>query len=112
MTYTTSDIADHCYTYTDKVVKVAKRYKIGKRIGKAYLFTHSDMLQFEHIILEAKIKDVNILKNYLSNNPPIKKGPLCTMVKMGNTKIERVLADFTFMDPNLWEDDYGFLHYK
>ena len=111
MIYTNSQIAAKADTYAYKVSLLAKANSIGTKVGGRTLYDEAECIRLLSLLNGQKIKDMEFVQQKLIEYAPIKRLPLAHKCNMNWDKFNRILADLTFFDANVCEDDRCFLHY-
>jgi len=98
------------YLYT-----ITRKNKLGNRIGKHVYYTKQEYDTIIRIVEEDERADTLVVKEYIHYFQPIKITLLCKILRenvgMNNKKVRKYVANLTYMDSNLLEDDSGNLFY-
>ena len=111
MVYTNQDIARKAQTYIRKVSDVAKAHSVGTKINNKVLYDEQECLLLLEILNRQRYIEMNVVKTNLQHYGPIKRGPLAEKCDMHWLTFNRILADLTFCDPHICEDDQDNLEY-
>ena len=111
MVYTNQDIARKANTYIRKVSDTAKAHEVGTKINNKILQNEQECLLLLEIVNQQKNFEMSIVRHNLRTFGPIKRGPLAEKCDMHWITFNRILADLTFSDPHICEDDQANLEY-
>ena len=111
MVYTNLDIAMRADTYIRKVSDTAKAHNIGTKINNKILYDEQECVYLIDVLTEQRNEDMDLIKSNLKRYGPIKRGPLAEKCDMHWITFNRILADLTFYDPKVCEDDCSNLEY-
>ena len=111
MVYTNRDIATKANTYIRKVSDVAKANHIGRKINNKVIYDEEECTTLLKILNRERDYNMGIVKSKLQEYGPIKRGPLAEKCDMHWITFNRILADLTFYDPHVVEDDHAYLDY-
>ena len=111
MVYTNQDIARKAQTYIRKVSNAARAHDIGRKINNKVIYDEYECYLLLEILNKQQNYQMEIVKNNLRKYGPIKRGPLSEKCNMHWMTFNRILADLTFYDPHVCEDDHANLEY-
>lgn len=111
MIYTNQDIANKANTYIRKVSNTAKAHDVGTKINNKMLYDEQECLFLIGILEKQKTTEMDAVRLKLQQYGPIKRGPLAEKCNMHWLTFNRILADLTFYDPHVCEDDQANLEY-
>ena len=111
MVYTNQDIARKANTYIRKVSTTAKAHSVGTKINNKIIYDEQECLLLLDILNRQRNYEMNIVKSNLKEYGPIKRGPLAEKCDMHWITFNRILADLTFYDTHVCEDDHSNLEY-
>ena len=111
MVYTNKQIAEKANTYVQKVSMAAKAHSIGTKVGNQIVYDQEECRFLLKILNAQKVEDMKILKDNLILYGPLTRNQLAHRSHMHWERFNRILADLTFYDPKVCEDDECNLYY-